>query len=258
MTNTEQKSVRKNRKRPPPRKLSVIRKAMVTPNMLRVTLGGPELAGFPEDADGGYVKLRLGMQDDDKPLVRTYTVRKYDSKANEIEVDFVVHESEGPAANWAVSCEEGDQIQVGGPGPRKSLDSQADWFLLVGDMSALPAISVNLERLHPNAKGYALLEVIHADDRQDLNIPPGIKVDWIVNSDPEQANEILFNAVKALHWLDGQPSVWVAGELSQSLAIRTYLKSDRGVTAKQMYASSYWQIGHTEDGHRISKQNIES
>ena len=36
---------------------------------------------------------------------------------------------------------------VSGPGPKKLVDMNADWFLIAGDMSALPAISVNLEKL---------------------------------------------------------------------------------------------------------------
>jgi NADPH-dependent ferric siderophore reductase len=247
---------KKMRKRPPPRTLEVRRKDLITPHMLRVTLGGPGLNGFPDDSDGGYIKLRLAEPDGvaGKPLVRTYTVRHYDVEACEIDVDFVIHDSDGPAANWAQSCEPGDKIKVGGPGPKKLLDSSADWFLLVGDMSALPAISANIERMEPDAKGYALLEIIDEDDKQELDFPQNLQVEWIVNSNPEQENSVLLDRVKALHWLPGRPYVWVAGEFSQSLAIRSLLKSERNVTREQMYASSYWQIGQTEDGHKISKQ----
>ena len=246
------------RKRPPPRTLEVRRKKLVTPHMLRVTLGGPELEGFPEDSNGGYIKLRLAEPDSDaeKPVVRTYTVRHYDVDACEIDVDFVIHESDGPAVAWAQSCKPGDEIKVGGPGPKKLLDFEADWFLLVGDMSALPAISANIERLGPGAKGYVLLEIIHEDDKQALDSPPDLRVDWIVNSDPESPNKVLLDRVKALHWLPGRPSVWVAGEFSQSLAIRKLMKSERNVNREQMYASSYWQIGQTEDGHKVSKREV--
>ena len=236
--------------------------------MLRVTLGGAELAGFPEDSEGGYVKLQPGAPgDSDKPLVRTYTIRSFrpataDSEA-ELNIDFVTHESEGPAAKWAMNCVPGDTIKVGGPGPRKSLDHPADWFLLVGDMSALPAISVNLERLPADAVGHVLLEVISPDDRQPLNVPPGMTVEWFVNATPETPSQVLLDAVKALPGLTGQPStgqpsIWVAGEFSQSLAIRTYLKTHLDIARTHMYASSYWQIGQTEDGHRISKQRAQS
>ena len=227
--------------------------------MLRVTLGGPGLADFPADSDGAYIKLRLAEPEgvDGKPLVRTYTVRHYRADSQELDVDFVVHESDGPAVNWAQNCKPGDEIKVGGPGPKKLLDFEADWFLLVGDMSALPAISANIERMGPDAKGFALLEIIHDDDMQELDSPPGLQVDWIVNGEPERENTVLLDRVKALQWLPGRPYVWVAGEFSQSLAIRSLMKSARNVHRKNMYASSYWQIGQTEDGHKISKREVE-
>jgi NADPH-dependent ferric siderophore reductase len=243
--------------RSPPRILKVLRKLQLTPNMLRVTLGGPGLDGFPEDSDGGYIKLQIRDEGDEhgKPLMRTYTVRRYDAEAAELDVDFVVHESDGPAVNWARACRPGGEIRVGGPGPKKMVDPDADWFLLVGDMSALPAISANLERMAADAKGYGLLEIIHESDQQSFDFPRNLQIDWIVNSNPERENSVLFDRVKALPWLPGRPYYWVAGEFSQSLAIRAYLKSMRDANREQMYASSYWQIGQTEDGHKISKRN---
>lgn len=244
------------RKRPPPRTLNVLKKKQFTPNMLRITLGGPGLLGLPDDQDGAYVKLRLDESGPGgKPLVRTYTVRYYRPGTSELDIDFVLHDVEGPAADWARSCNPGDPIKVGGPGPKKTAEPDADWFLFAGDMSALPAIGANLEALPRNAKGYALLEIIHEDDKQEIDAPDALQVRWIVNPHPDKENTILLDAVQALEWLGGQPYAWVAGEFSQSMAIRAWLKEEHGMTRDRMYASSYWQIGQTEDGHRVSKRN---
>jgi len=230
---------------------------MITPHMLRVTLGGQELAGFPDDQDGAYIKLRLREpdSDDNKPLVRTYTVRHYDEVKQELDVDFVLHDSKGPAVNWARSCQLGDSIRIGGPGPKKLVDFTADWFLIVGDMSALPAISANIEVMPANSAGYVIVEIIDDADLPALAAPKYLHLNWVVNPHPEKENSNLVDIVKELRWLAGRPSVWVAGEFSQSLAIRSFLKSERNVTRDHMYASSYWQIGKSEDGHRISKRN---
>ena len=246
------------RKRPPPRTLDVLSKTQFTTNMLRITLGGSGLLGFPDEQDGAYVKLRLGESGPDgKPLVRTYTVRSYRSGASEIDIDFVLHDVEGPAADWARNCKPGDQIKVGGPGPKKIADPTADWFLFAGDMSALPAIGANLDALRRDARGYALLEIINEDDKQEIDAPDGLQIQWIVNPHPDETNTILLDAVRQLEWLEGQPYAWVAGEFSQSLAIRKWLREERGMIREQMYASSYWQIGQTEDGHRVSKANAQ-
>jgi NADPH-dependent ferric siderophore reductase len=84
---------------------------------------------------------------------------------------------------------------------------------------------------------------------------PGIELRWQVNSRPEAPNTMLFNAVRAVDWLPGRVNAWVAGEISPSLAIRTWLKNQRGLPRTDRYVSSYWQIGQTEDGHRVTRRN---
>ncbi|HBU97134.1 siderophore-interacting protein, partial [Thalassospira lucentensis] len=61
--------------KPAPRDLTVIGKKYVTPDMLRVTLGGDGMASFPEDQASAYVKLIFPIEGDEKDRVlrRTYT-----------------------------------------------------------------------------------------------------------------------------------------------------------------------------------------
>ncbi len=69
--------------------------------MIRVSLGGPGLAGFPPDFAGGYVKLMLAPATaGGKPVVRTYTIRHQAEDA--IAIDFALHggEAAGPATRW--------------------------------------------------------------------------------------------------------------------------------------------------------------
>ena len=243
-------------RRPPPRELRVLSKHTVSPHMQRVTLGGPGLAGFPDDQDGAYVKMRVSepVSGGDKPVVRTYTVRYYRADAGELDIDFVLHEADGPAARWAAQCQPGDTIQVGGPGPKKNPDHSSDAFLFAGDMSALPAIGAHLEALPRDATGHALIEIIDGADRQAIDAPEGVHLTWLVNPHPEQPSDILAEAVKSITWPAGRVYAWIAGEFSQSLAIRKWLKDEKGMPREMLYASSYWQIGKTEDGHRVSKR----
>jgi len=246
------------RKRRPPRIATVIRSRMVSPHMLRLTLGGPGLADFPADQNSAYIKLMLTRPQPDsgeKPLIRTYTVRNFDPVSTELDVDFVLHDITGPAVEWAKSVSAGDQIPVMGPGPKKLVDHTADWFLLAGDMSALPAISANIEGMPADATGHAFLEIIDEADRQEITGPSGLELHWIVNPHPDQDNSVLLDAIKAMKWLEGRPSIWVAGEFSSALAIRAYLKNERGVSRHGLYASSYWKIGESEDQHKVSKRN---
>jgi NADPH-dependent ferric siderophore reductase len=202
--------------RPAPRDLVVIAKKQVTPNMLRVTLGGDGMAGFPEDQESAYVKLIFPIDGDDKDRVlrRTYTVRhdRMTDQGREIDLDFVMHgdgsdhnDHGGPASNWAVNCKPGDVITVGGPGPKKLVDPDADWFLIVGDMTALPAVSVNLETLGADARGYAVIEVRSEADIQPLAKPDNITIEWVINPRPGEVSNALVDVVKKLPWGAGRP-----------------------------------------------------
>ena len=237
--------------RPQPRELTVIRKSHITTNMLRVTLGGENIQTIPDDQESGYVKL-IFPKGDEKPLVRTYTIRN--QRADEIDIDFVLHEDGGPASTWAKQTQPNDTIIVGGPGPKKLIEESTDWHILVGDMTALPAISVNLAKLPHDAKGYAILEVISEEDIQALKHPIGIQLKWVINPHPGENTNLLLDQIQSLSWLQGSVSVWVACEFSSMRMLRTFFKNDTNVEKENFYISSYWKLGNNEDQHKEVKR----
>lgn len=237
--------------RPQPRELTVINKSHITPNMLRVTLGGNNIHTIPEDQESGYVKLIFPIGDQ-KPLVRTYTIRN--QRTDEIDIDFVLHEDGGPASTWAKQAQPNDTIFVGGPGPKKLIEESTDWKLFVGDMTALPAISVNLAKLPQDAKGYAILEVISEEDIQALKHPAGIELKWVINPHPGENTSLLLDQIKLLSWFEGSVSVWVACEFSSMKTLRSFFKNDVKVEKENFYISSYWKLGSNEDQHKEVKR----
>ena len=158
--------------RPAPRTLKVIRSNFLTPHMLRVTLGGPELANFPKDQESAYVKLIFPQPVDGHSLTRTYTISG--QRHNEIDVDFAIHAGEGPASTWAMNAQPGNRILVGGPGPRKLINTSADWFLLAGDMTAClrsRSISLIFQEMHRamwSSKWLMSRTSSHSNHRQTL------------------------------------------------------------------------------------------
>ncbi len=240
------------------RELTVLQKYRLTPNMLRIILGGDDLQDFPEGQESGYVKL-LFPSGEAKPVMRSYTIRTFDAERLELTLDFAmhndaVHEDQGPASNWAVNVEIGSKVAIDGPGAKKLVDMSAEWFFIAGDMTAIPAISANLEQLPANAKGYAVLEVLTEEDKQDLSVPEGLNIHWVVNSHPDQPNTVLLDKVKSLPWLDGVVNVWVASEFDAMRHLRHYFKKEKGVERGQIYASSYWKMGETDEGNKAAKK----
>ena len=244
----------------------------LTPNMQRIILGGSDMTDFPKGHESANFKLLLPrpgqtapliesagqeLTKDEKPIVRTYTLRKFDASVDELTVDFAIHENPGPATSWALAAKPGDMIGFRGPGAPKLLNPEADWVLLAGDMSALPAISALLEGLPADSHGHVVLEVLCEDDQQALQCPANIQQHWLVNPKPNVANEVLSNAVKKLPWPEGKPGVWIAGESASARELRQYCKQQHAVDKAFLYASGYWQIGLNEDRHQqIKRQQL--
>ena len=239
--------------KPLPRTLDVLDAQYITPNMRRITLGGDGLSDFPEDQESAYIKLLFPQANDTRPLMRTYTVSAQRSDA--IDVDFALHEAEGPASMWARHAKAGQQILVGGPGPKKLINNDADWFLLVGDMTALPAIAVNLAQLPADARGYAVLEVTTELDMQILKKPKNMEIHWVINASPNPNDSPLLERVKGIARLDGQPAVWAACEFHSMRALRQHFKAHYELPKTHLYISSYWKVDNTEDQHKIEKRN---
>ena len=242
------------------RSLEVIKTCAVSPHLKRITLCGDDLADFPIDAESGYVKALFHPQgipvvdaDSAKGAVkRSYTVRAFRAATRELDIDFVLHGDFGPASTWATSAGIGDTLAIAGPGPTKLADAKADWFAFFGDLSALPAISVNLQRLPEDALGFAFLEVPSADDCVDLVKPAGMQIEWIVNVNPMAYTGELFQRLETLAWLAGAPYIWIAGEFELMRSARKKLKPLKS-EVQGTYVSSYWKIGATQEGLQKAK-----
>lgn len=253
-----------------PYRLYVSQSQRISPNMQRITLQGQDLAEFPTGYEGGYVKLLFPIEDEGplldtetldtsaKVVMRTYTVRKFNPVDLALDIDLVLHgeagKHSGPASTWAAQTKPGDSMEMYGPGKVKSASLVADWLLFVGDMTALPAISCQLEQLPADTKGYAIIEINSEHDQQSLQKPKGIDILWLINPHPNTENRVLSDAVKALPWLAGTPSIWAACEFSNMRLLRTYFKKEKQISRDQLYISSYWKMGQSEDKHKIIKK----
>jgi NADPH-dependent ferric siderophore reductase len=264
----------------------VISSEQLTPHMIRLVLGGSGFDTFkPSEFADSYVKFVIVRDDVDvralpqpltldsfnelpeeqRPVVRTYTIRRVDLDRREITVDFVVHGEHGAAGPWAASAQPGQPAYLMGPSGAYSPDPDADWHLLASDEAGLPALGAALEALPPNAVGRAFIEVSGPDEEVPLSAPDGVEVRWIYRggrSDlvpEEQAgdNAPLIAAVTESAWLPGQVQVFIHGEAQAVMHnLRPYIRKVRGVDAKWASISGYWRRGRTEETFRQWKAEL--
>lgn len=239
-----------------PRRVSVVSTERLTPHMVRVVLGGPAFDGFaPGEFTDHYVKLLLpDPQAPDKTRTRTYSVRAWDAEAQQLTIDFVVHGDTGVAGPWAQSAQPGDELDLLGPGGAYTPDPDADWHLLVGDCSVIPAISAALPRIPAGTPVHVVIEVDGPEEEQPIETPGDLRLTYLHRSAaPGEEPELLADALSALELPEGRGHVFVHGEASSVRNVRKHLIADRGLDPATMSISGYWKLKRTEEGWREDK-----
>ncbi|CCH31772.1 siderophore-interacting protein [Actinosynnema sp. NPDC047251] len=201
-----------------------------------------------------YARYRE-LAEAERPIMRTYTIRA--ARDGEIDVDFVRHGDTGPASRWAGVVTPGDRAVLLAPdrrypgyraGERIGADyvppADTGWQVVVGDETALPAISNIVEALPADAAAQVFLEVPAEGDRVDWALPAGVSVTWLVRGSGASA---LSAAVRAAVLPDGPGYVWLAGESSLVRELRRHFVTDLGVDRKRVCFGGYWRVGRSED-----------
>ena len=107
----------------------------------------PDGSEVPDGLDPD--ELRGGTGQPGKPVLRTYTVRRYDPVARELAIDFVVHGDEGLAGPWSLRAQPGETVRFIGPGSGYRPREDAPWHLFACDEAGLPAVGAALEACRP-------------------------------------------------------------------------------------------------------------
>jgi NADPH-dependent ferric siderophore reductase len=234
----------------------------IAPRLVSVLVTGDELDGFTDAAPTAHLKLFLppagaerlllpeagpdGAQvwnhdESLRPVVRTYTPRRYDPATKTLEIQVVLH-GEGPASEWAQQVKVGDEVAVGGPGGRFVLDEGAARWWIAGDESALPAVATLLDALPPTTTAELHLEVQDADDVIKLPSAATVNVTWHHRYDSADYSAALEAAARSAEFEDGT-KIWIACESGKMRDIRRYLTRERGIPLSQVVTRGYWRRG---------------
>lgn len=243
------------------RKLEVRAVRRITPHLIRITLGGDELAGFDSPGfddhakiffpDAVTGKLTVPTPGPEGPIwppgqksaMRDYTPRRHDAAAGTLEIDFALHDA-GPATQWAESARPGEMVGVGGPRGSFIIPTAFDWHLLIGDDTALPAISRRLAELPPGARAVVLAEVDGEADQIAFDTQASLALQWVYRRGAEPGTgSPLLDALRQLNLPEGDFHAWVACESTAAKTIRAHLVGERGAHPKWVKAAGYWRRG---------------
>jgi NADPH-dependent ferric siderophore reductase len=246
----------------------------LTPSLVRVVLEGGDLAELVmPDATDAYINvafrpvgaaydevfdpqtLRDTHPDAEQPARRRYTVRAWDPTARRLTVDFVVHGDSGVAGPWAATARPGDVLVFSGPSGGYRPDPDADWHLMVGDESAVPAIAASLEAL-PAGRAVVRLVCDGPEHEIELASPADMDVLWLHRRGDERDQGLLLAAVEAVDFTGGTPFGFVHGEADEIRAVRRHLLQERGLTRRDLSCSPYWRRTMTDEAWRRVKRDF--
>ncbi|XMB47734.1 siderophore-interacting protein [Pseudomonas fluorescens] len=239
------------------RRLQVLRVVDITPRMRRVTLGGPELAGFVSLGSDDHIKLLFPQNaqeqaalespsfsikgDGPQPAMRDYTPRRYDLSIGELDIDFVLH-GDGPASTWAEQVQVGQHLYIGGPRGSMIVPDIFDSYLLIGDETAIPAIARRLEELPAGRKVLVVIEIADAAEQQVLSSAAEVEVIWVLRGQDD-----LLDVVRNLTLPSGTLYSFVATETKLSRQVRRVLLDTHKVNEQYLKAVGYWRAEGSEE-----------
>lgn len=210
----------------------VLRREQLSDHLVRLTLGGPGLTGF---ASTGIPDEWVGLVVPGQFQSRYYTVASWDGA--ELVLDVVVHDV-GLVTEWAQRRGDGavvgETVTITDPKGSFAMPERAAWLLLVGDLTALPAMARIASEV-----GVATRVWAEVPERLDGYLPDSAEVTWL--EQPGDGRSRLAEVVEQIDWPPGEGYFWMAGESAQMRAIRKHLMRERRLPSSAYDVMGYWR-----------------
>jgi NADPH-dependent ferric siderophore reductase len=223
------------------REVTVARIDRVSPGFASITFHGEALVDFTSLSFDDHVKFMFNDASGEQ-VRRDYTPRRVDTDASEVDIEFALH-GHGGAAEWARNATVGQRAIIGGPRGSMILPLAMDWHLLIGDDSALPAVTRRLEELPADACVDAVL-LVDAADRRNFVTRADARIYWV------DSDDALLQVLKELPLQPGAGLAWGGGEAALMARVRQVLV-ETGMPRQAAKVSAYWKRGVADHHERL-------
>lgn len=244
---------------------TLVRSEQLTPHLRRIVLdvsAMPEWhsSGVPDEAlllviadpKTGEVDLPGEHNGNNFERSRWYTVRRFDSESRELTIDVVGHDV-GLATRWARRALPGDPVGVSSVRSWYDRPEDARWQLLVGDITALPAIGRMLEEQSASIPTIVRIEITDPRDQIDLPLRDGVQVEWVHNTGDSRLGEL----VRTAETPEGPGYTFAAGEAAATRAVRRYLRHELGQPASSYSVIGYWTARSEIWNRRLEESGVD-
>jgi NADPH-dependent ferric siderophore reductase len=157
-------------------------------------------------------------------------------------LDFVLHETAGPAGDWARRAEPGEKLEAALTPAKISVPDGTTAMLLAGDATALPAIASWLAHVPDTVAVRVYLEDGH-EDHPALPLDSRAEFTWVTPDGDRGA--ALAAAITAAEKPDPGHYAWAAGERTLVKALRPVFREHLGLDRSRSFTQSYWIEGRS-------------
>lgn len=233
---------------------SVVETARLSSRLQRIVLQVDDPAGLDVKHAGDAAIGIYFPGGGESPEGRNYSVRHHDG--DRITVDVVLHE-QGPGTEWASGTRPGDRVGLDHARSWYRPQPQAQWQLLVSDLSGVPATARILEEMTDAVPAIVIVEVAGPEDLDYLPERSQTTVMPSIGTGNGYGPSALARMVAELALPPGRGYCWFAGEAAESRDVRKYFRGlgwaidQYDITGYWRHDSETWDVRFAELQHEV-------
>jgi len=188
---------------------------------------------------GDFLRIYVGEGKTElsfREKVRSYSVWNLDKEKCEIDLAVTIL-GKGPGAQWAKECQEGDAIKFIWHKGKFNIDSYADDYVFIGDLSALSTFY----EFNRNLIGKTIYSIIYSQGMDDFFAD-------IDKNEPFRFSYLSYNPsaeiiekLKSLKLkLRQDTKIYVAGDSRVCVLVTQFLRKEWKWNSRQIKAKAYW------------------
>ncbi|WP_347375081.1 SIP domain-containing protein [Aequorivita sp. Q41] len=189
---------------------------------------------------GCFIRLGVGIgkkANSKNDMVRSYSIWDIDKDLNTFSLAIATH-SNGIGALWAKDCMVGDTVYYKTKTGKFTVDTTANSYLMIGDLSALSHLYIINRYLSEDKKIESIIYNKNVSELYpDINNSTPFNFYDIEENNPK---EIIAQIENLIPKLKGEKMAYIAGDSRLCIAINKYLRNELKWNTKQIKTKPFW------------------
>jgi len=188
---------------------------------------------------GYFIRLGIGIgtnTNSKKDMVRSYSIWDINIDTNTISLA-IATDSNGIGAQWVKNCNVGDTVYYKTKKGTFTLNTSADSYLMIGDLSALSHLYI----INRSLENKPVESIIYNNTLSDLfEDVDGTKPFNFYELEENAIDSILEKVKEQLPNLKGKKMVYIAGDSRVCVALNHYFRKELHWNSKQIKTKPFW------------------